>query len=137
MQVAELYTLSSEWLIGNAISVATAIVILVVGVIASRFLSKMIVAVLPRGRAIDQTVAPLLSQVIRYGVLILTGVAALSQLGVQTTSMLAVLGAAGLAIALALQGTLSNIAAGVMLIWLRPLATGEYIDGGSIAGDRR
>ena len=54
--------------------------------------------------------------------------------GVQTTSILAVLGAAGLAIALALQGTLSNIAAGVMLIWLRPIATGEYIDTDAASG---
>jgi small conductance mechanosensitive channel len=58
----------------------------------------------------------------------------LGQFGVQTASMLAVLGAAGLAIALALQGTLSNLACGVLLVWLRPIAVGEYVDAEGIAG---
>ena len=60
--------------------------------------------------------------------LIVAGVAALSQLGVQTASLLAALGAAGLAIGLALQGTLANIAAGIMLLWLRPFRVGDYIE---------
>ncbi len=55
-------------------------------------------------------------------------VAALSQIGVQTASLLAALGAAGLAIGLALQGTLANIAAGIMLLWLRPFQVGDYIE---------
>ena len=61
-------------------------------------------------------------------------VAVLGQLGIQTTSILAALGAAGLAIGLAMQGTLSNIAAGLMLLWLRPFRVGDYIDTGSVAG---
>jgi small conductance mechanosensitive channel len=65
---------------------------------------------------------------VRYGILALVGVAVLGQLGVQTASLLAVLGAAGLAIGLALQGTLTNIAAGIMLLWLRPFQVGDYIE---------
>jgi small conductance mechanosensitive channel len=66
--------------------------------------------------------------------LVLVFVAALSQLGVATTSMLAALGAIGLAVGLALQGTLANIAAGIMLLWLRPFRVGDYIETGAAAG---
>src|SRR5690606_6640128 len=59
------------------------------------------------------------------------------QIGVATTSVLAVLGAAGLAIGLALQGTLSNIAAGIMLLWLRPFKAGDFIETASAAGTVR
>jgi len=134
MQVAELVSVSSEWLISNTLSFATAIIILVVGWMAARFVSKSIRKYLPNSRGVDKTIAPILAQIARYGILIVAIVIALSQLGVQTASMLAVLGAAGLAIALALQGTLSNIAAGVMLIWLRPMSIGEYIDGNNVSG---
>ena len=72
--------------------------------------------------------------VVRYTINIIVIVAALARIGVPTTSILAVLGAAGLAIGLALQGTLSNIAAGIMLLWLRPFRVGEFIDAGEIAG---
>ena len=82
----------------------------------------------------DKNFAPLLSQVARYGIIIFAIVTALNFLGVSNTSILAVLGAAGLAIALALQGTLANIAAGIMLIWLRPIAIGEFIQGDGVAG---
>lgn len=134
MQAAELLSVSTEWLIDNTVSLAAAIVIIIVGWFAARFVSRSIAKLLPRARGVDKTVAPILSQIARYAILIVAIVVALSQLGVQTASILAVLGAAGLAIALALQGTLSNIAAGVMLIWLRPLAVGEYIDGKGLAG---
>lgn len=134
MQFAELFTVSSEWLVDNVISMASALLILVVGWLASRFAARSIRTMLARTKGVDKTIAPLLSQLARYGILILTVVVALGQVGVATTSFLAVLGAAGLAIALALQGTLSNIAAGVMLIWLRPLSVGEYIDGDGVSG---
>ncbi|HLJ72784.1 MAG TPA: mechanosensitive ion channel family protein [Roseiarcus sp.] len=90
-----------------------------------------------RGGGLDETARPALAAAARYGVLILALVAALSQLGVQTASLLAALGAAGLAIGLALQSTLSNIAAGIMLLWLRPFRVGDYIEvvaGNAIAG---
>jgi small conductance mechanosensitive channel len=61
-------------------------------------------------------------------------VAVLAQFGVQTTSIIALLGAAGLAIGLALQGTMQNIAAGIMLLFLRPFRVGDYIDSEGLAG---
>lgn len=134
MQIAELFSVSSEWLITNAISLATGIVVLIGGWTLSRTLAHAVRRLLPRTHAFDETIAPMLSQVVRYGILVITIVIVLAQFGVQTTSILAILGAAGLAIALALQGTLANIAAGVMLIWLRPIAVGEYVDGEGLAG---
>lgn len=134
MQVAELYSVSTEWVLTHALSVAAALVILVAGWLLSGTLARLVASALPDNQRIDRTLRPLLSQILRYGILILTVVLALAQLGVQTASILAVLGAAGLAIALALQGTLSNLAAGIMLVWLRPLAVGEQIEGDGVSG---
>ena len=92
---------------------------------------------LERTGRLDATVVPVIGAVVRYGLFIMVIVAALGRLGVPTTSILAALGAAGLAIGLALQGTLSNIAAGIMLLWLRPFRAGESIDAGGIAGKVR
>jgi small conductance mechanosensitive channel len=82
----------------------------------------------------EPTLRGVTAAVVRYALLILVIVAALGQLGVQITSVLAVLGAIGLAIGLALQGTLANIAAGIMLLWLRPFRVGDYIQAGDVAG---
>jgi small conductance mechanosensitive channel len=79
-------------------------------------------------------VADFLSALVRYGIIAFTLIAALSRVGVQTASVIAVLGAAGLAVGLALQGSLSNLAAGVLLVTFRPFRTGEYVDLGGIAG---
>ncbi len=80
----------------------------------------------------DATLAGFFAGAIRYVVLILVIVMVLGQFGVQTASILAALGAAGLAIGLALQGTLQNIAAGIMLLVLRPFRVGEYIETSSV-----
>jgi small conductance mechanosensitive channel len=87
--------------------------------------------------SIDATLRPIVRDSAKWGVRIVALIGALSQLGIETTSIVAVLGAAGLAIGLALQGTLQNIAAGIMLLLLRPFKVGDYIDGGagvSVAG---
>lgn len=89
---------------------------------------------LGKQRHIDMTLCGVIASLARYTILILVIVAVLGQLGIQTTSIIAALGAAGLAIGLAMQGTLSNIAAGMMLLWLRPFRVGDYIDTGSVAG---
>ena len=70
----------------------------------------------------------------RYAVIAFTLIAALGRVGVQTASVIAVLGAAGLAVGLALQGSLSNLAAGVLLVMFRPFRAGEYVDLGGVAG---
>ncbi len=105
-----------------------AVVMLVAGAAIAKWAARAVSAALAETGRIDETARPALAAATRYGVLILTVVVALSQLGVETASLLAALGAAGLAIGLALQGTLANIAAGVMLLWLRPFRVGDYIE---------
>lgn len=134
MQAAELFNFASEWLFENVPSLVSALVIVVIGWTVAGFISRTIKKHLPDTHAIDNTIAPVLAQVSRYGILIVAFMLALGQLGVQTNSMLAVLGAAGLAIALGLQSILSNIAAGLMIIGLRPMSVGDYIEGDGAAG---
>ncbi|MGD9924967.1 MAG: mechanosensitive ion channel family protein [Pseudorhodoplanes sp.] len=95
---------------------------------------RAVAGLLDRTSRVDPTLRSVLSSLVRYAILVLVAVAVLGQLGIQTTSILAALGAIGLAIGLAMQGTLSNIAAGLMLLWLRPFRVGDYVDTGSVAG---
>lgn len=127
------------WTLGATLlpRLAIAIVILVLGALIAGWAARAVAGAMLEAGGVDETARPALATAARYGVLILTFIAALSQLGIQTASLLAALGAAGLAIGLALQSTLSNIAAGVMLLWLRPFRVGDYIEvvtGASIAG---
>jgi small conductance mechanosensitive channel len=82
----------------------------------------------------DDTLKPFLAKLVWYVIMVFVLVAVLNQFGVQTTSLIAVLGAAGLAIGLALQGMLRNVASGVMLLFLRPFNIGDYVDAGGVAG---
>jgi len=116
------------------LQIVGAVMTLIVGWIVAGWVQKVTVTGLQRIPKMDETLVPFLATIVRYGVLIVVIVAVLNQFGVETTSIIALLGAAGLAIGLALQGTLSNIAAGVMLLMLRPFKVGEYIDAGSISG---
>jgi small conductance mechanosensitive channel len=111
-----------------------AIVILVVGWIAAAWIQKAVYRGLSRLPKAEPTVTKALSNLSRYLVLVMVVVAVLAQFGVQTASILALLGTAGLAIGLALQGTLSNIAAGMMLLILRPFKVGDYVDAEGISG---
>ncbi|MGO9423445.1 mechanosensitive ion channel family protein [Roseiarcus sp.] len=105
-----------------------ALLVLGAGAIIARWVADAVSVALARTGSVDPTARPALVAAARYGVLVIAIVAALSQIGVQTASLLAALGAAGLAIGLALQGTLANIAAGIMLLWLRPFQVGDYIE---------
>ncbi|MDE0724760.1 MAG: mechanosensitive ion channel, partial [Alphaproteobacteria bacterium] len=111
-----------------------AIVTLVVGFTLAKWTSKFAYKALKRIPEFDEMLARFLQSMVRYAILAFTLVAVLSKFGVQTASLVAVIGAAGLAIGLALQGTLSHIAAGVMLLIFRPFKLGEYVDAGGIAG---
>lgn len=111
-----------------------AVLVLVVGLWFAGFARRSLLRLMESGERVDETLRTALSSVLYYGLVLLVAVVFLSQLGIQTTSILAALGAAGLAIGLALQGTLSNVAAGFMLLWLRPFKLGDYIDADGIAG---
>jgi small conductance mechanosensitive channel len=117
-----------------AFSILGAIILLVAGYIAAGLAERWLFAGLKRVRGFDDTLRIFFSKVLRYGILILVGVTVLAQFGVQTASIIAALGAIGLAIGLALQGTLQNIASGIMLLVLRPFRVGEYVMVGDLAG---
>jgi small conductance mechanosensitive channel len=111
-----------------------ALLLLIVGWWVASRAERAIGSLLSRQNHIDAMLCGVIASLVRYSILIIVLVAVLGQLGIQTTSILAALGAAGLAIGLAMQGTLSNIAAGMMLLWLRPFRVGDYIDNGAVAG---
>jgi len=111
-----------------------ALLLLIVGWWIAGRARKAVARLLDSQTRIDATLRTVISSLVRYSILVFVLVAVLGQLGIQTTSILAALGAVGLAVGLALQGTLSNIAAGMMLLWLRPFRVGDYIDTGSVAG---
>lgn len=111
-----------------------ALAILVAGWWVAGWLKRILRRTMERTRRIDSTLRPVIASIARYAVLIIVLVAVLAQFGVQTTSIIAILGAAGLAVGLALQGTLQNIAAGFMLLFLRPFSAGDYIEAGGIGG---
>ena len=122
-----------ELAINNGLNCVYAIVILVVGIwfagIFGRGLTKFMT-----NRKIDPTISKFVGNIIKYGIIAFVVIAALGRIGIATASFVAVLGAAGLAIGLALQGSLSNFASGVMLICFRPVKVGEYITGGGAEG---
>jgi len=111
-----------------------ALALLIVGWWLATRASRAMTRVLDGQSRFDPMLCTVIASLVRYTILIIVVVAALGQVGVQTTSLLAALGAIGLAIGLALQGTLANIAAGMMILWLRPFRVGDYIDTGSAAG---
>jgi small conductance mechanosensitive channel len=111
-----------------------ALAVILVGYFLAGWIARALTrAVVHTGR-MEPTLLPVIGATIRYAVLIVVVVAALAQLGVQTTSLIAALGAAGLAIGLALQGTLQNIAAGIMLLWLRPFRVGDLVESPAVIG---
>ena len=113
---------------------AGAVVVLMIGVILARLLSKGADRALTRSGRIEPTVAKFLSNIIKYALWVVVAVTVLTQFGVQTTSIIAALGGLALAVGLALQGTLSNVAAGVMILIQRPFRVGEAINAGQVTG---
>jgi len=117
--------------------VVGAIVILIGGWMVSRLLHAGIVRMCARSPRIDRTVGLFLANGARYAVLVFTFITVLTTFGIETTSFVAVLGAMGLAIGLALQGTLSNLAAGIMMVVFRPFGVGDRVEAGGTVGTIR
>ncbi|WP_372758827.1 mechanosensitive ion channel family protein [Litorivivens sp.] len=111
----------------------TAIGILIVGYWVAKIVSGLLVRTL-NARSIDPTVSTFVGKLLFGTIIAVTLIPALGHAGIQTTSILAALGAAGLAVGLALQGSLSNFAAGVLLIAFRPCRVGDYVEAGGSAG---
>lgn len=119
------------------LNVLGAIVILVIGLIFAGWAQRTTRKALSKVNRLDETLRVFFASIVKYLIIILVILAVLNQFGVQTTSLIALVGAAGLAIGLAVQGTLSNVAAGVMLLIFRPFKVGDYIDAGGQAGTVR
>jgi len=134
LDASKLLETYGELALQYALDVLGALILVVAGWILAGWVRRALRRALLGLPRADATVAGVLSNLARYMILVLVIIAVLAQFGVQTASILAVLGTAGLAVGLALQGTLSNIAAGLMLLFLRPFKVGDYIDAEGIAG---
>ena len=115
------------------LKIIAAIVIFIVGRWVAKFLRNLTKKLMIKGD-VDVTLVSFVGNLIYVGLLAFVIIAALGQLGIQTTSFIAILGAAGLAGGLALQGSLANFAAGVLMIIFRPFQVGDFIEGGGVAG---
>lgn len=115
------------------LSVLAAIAIFIIGSWMAKAISRFVKRLLSR-RGLDSMLVSFVSTLIYYAIIAFVIIAALNRVGIQTASFIAVLGAAGLAIGLALQGSLENFAAGVLMLIFRPFKVGDYIEGGGTAG---
>ncbi|MGF1464375.1 MAG: mechanosensitive ion channel family protein [Maricaulaceae bacterium] len=133
-QLEMLYGYAMTEGVSLALSILGAIAILIVGFWIAGAVGRILQRQLSKVDRMDPSVAGFLASIGKYLLIVATLIAVLEQFGVQTTSLVAVLGAAGLAVGLALQGTLSNVAAGVMLLIFRPFKTGQFVDVGGYSG---
>lgn len=127
MTIAEVEKYLTETHLQFLISIGVKLIIATVALIVAYIVGNWLENRIEKIKKLDKTVTSFLGTAVKYAILGVALISILGQFGVQTTSLLAVLGAAGLAIGLALQGTLSNVAAGVMLLFLRPFRVGDYI----------
>ena len=123
-----------DLLISLGMQALAAIAILIGGWLIAAIAQRAVRKRAERSKVLDATLAIVLANFTRVLIIAVTLIAVLNQFGVQTTSLIALLGAAGLAIGLALQGTLSNVAAGIMLLMLRPFRVGDFVEFGSTLG---
>jgi small conductance mechanosensitive channel len=120
--------------VDHGLSLLGAILILIIGWIFANWAAKKVRKKAGESEKFDDTLVPVFGQVVRILILIVTVLAVLGQFGIQTASIIALLGAAGLAVGLALQGTLGNIASGIMILVLRPFKAGDVVDVGGTMG---
>jgi len=132
--IAEFWEIYSSVIVPLAVNLVTAVVILIIGMIFSKGARKLIRKADLKRFESDGTVIPLLQAVVHYGIIIICAIMILNVFGVSTASLIAVLGAAGVAVGLALKDTLGNIASGIVLLFLGTFRKGEYIEFGSFNG---
>lgn len=117
-----------------ALNIAIAIVIFVVGKFLARKVTNFLVKVINKKGKIEQTLLNFLDNIIYYVLIVVVILTSLKQLGIDTTSFFAILGAAGLAIGLALKDSLGNFASGVMIIFFKPFKIGDFVEAGGTSG---
>jgi len=133
MENFDLTALTQTYLIPWGINIVLALVIFIVGRIVVNIIASIVRKLLGRAK-MDDILIDFISSILRTALLLFVIIAALDQLGVDTTSLIALLGAAGLAVGLALQGSLQNFASGVMLIVFRPFKAGDFVEAGGVSG---
>ncbi len=133
IQNLDLTELSSTYAIPWAINIVMALIIYIIGKMVVRIVVNLVKKLLVKAK-MDDILINFVSSIISSILILFVIVAALDQLGVDTTSFIALVGAAGLAIGLALQGSLQNFAAGVMLIIFRPFKAGDFVEAGGTSG---
>ncbi len=126
---------SMDLMIKYGTNALIALVIIIIGFWISGIVFRMVSGLSKKHAHLDDTLFNFLGSLAKYAVLAFTVLMVLGRFGIETTSIVALIGAAGLAIGLALQGTLSNLAAGVMLIMFRPFKVGDFVDGGGVFGN--
>jgi len=126
-------TNNSDLLVQYGVNVISAILILFIGNIVVKAIANSVSKVLEK-KKMDKAVIEFIHGLVRYLLFVIVLIAALGRVGVQTASVVAVIGAAGLAVGLALQGSLSNFAAGVLIVAFRPFKSGDYVEIGGVAG---
>ena len=129
----EIITLIQGYLAQYGLKVIAAIAIFIIGRIAAKWVRGLVERMMQKGKT-DPMIIGFVSSLAYIGMIAFVVLAALGQLGIETTSFIAVLGAAGLAIGLALQGSLANFAAGFLMIVFRPFKVGDFIEGAGEAG---
>lgn len=130
---AEVWTMIQTTGVDLGINLVTAIVIFFVGKWIVALVIKGLMKAMQKGD-IDTTLRRFIGNLARMLLMLFVIIAAINALGVQTASLIALLGAAGLAVGLALQGSLSNFAAGVLIVLFRPYKVGDWIEGGGVSG---
>jgi small conductance mechanosensitive channel len=133
IDLEQLYTRLSEIVAIFGIKLLSALIILVAGLWISKQIRGVVERIMRKGNN-DQILISFVGNLVYIAAVTFVAIAALAQLGIQTTSFIAVLGAAGLAVGLALQGSLSNFAAGVLMLIFRPFKVGDFIDAAGTAG---
>ncbi len=132
-QAGRWIALGQELATQYGLKLLAAVVILIIGRWVAKWLRGVVRRMMERSQ-VDPMIIGFVSSIAYIGLMVFVVVAALGQLGIQTTSFIAILGAAGLAIGLALQGSLANFAAGFLMIVFRPFKVGDFIEGGGVAG---
>jgi len=125
--------LAKDWFVTNGPSIIVALIILVIGRWLAMWFASIGRKAMTKG-GVEDTLSRFLAKLIYYGLLAAVVIAAADQVGIKTTSFIAIMGAAGLAVGLALKDSLSNFASGVMLILFRPFVVGDFVTAGGVSG---
>ncbi len=133
MDIEKYIEIAKEAIMGYGVKILLALAILVIGMWIARIITKSVVKIM-NSRNVDTTLVKFISGLVKAMLYIFVIIAAISQAGIESTSFVAILGAAGLAVGFALQGSLSNFASGVMLIIFKPIKVGDFVEAAGVMG---